>query len=211
MTHINQRNKVILATLNKGKLKEFQSMLEPLGISVYNSSSFPEIEAPQVIEDGETFEANALLKAQAFYKTYGIPALADDSGLTIKELGGAPGVYSARFAGDNATDQENIYMVLEKLHDVPDGQREAAFICVLAYVDDTAEPLVAEGRCEGNIIRNQEGEHGFGYDPIFYLPLYGKTMAQLPAEEKNKISHRSKALNQLIPQLKARLSSTNLD
>lgn len=204
-------HKVILATTNKGKLREFQSMLEPLGFTIYTALDFPEIEAPQVIEDGETFEANALIKAQAYYHAYKIPALADDSGLSINELGGAPGVYSARFAGENATDQQNIELVLEKLHDIPDGQREAAFICALAYVDESAEPIVVTGKCEGSIIREPEGENGFGYDPIFYLPQYGVTMAQIPAEEKNKISHRSQALHQLIPHLTSRISLTNLD
>lgn len=149
-----------------------------------------------MVEDGETFVENALKKARTIAKYSGKPALADDSGLAVDALGGRPGVYSARYAGEKATDDENIARLLVELGD--DADRRARFVCFLALVTPGGKETVAGGECEGLILSERRGSGGFGYDPVFYLPEYGKTMAEIPPDLKNKISHRARAADKLV-------------
>lgn len=190
--------KIVLATGNKGKLREFRGLLEGV---FGNIVSLNDLESPpEVTEDGETFGENALKKARAISAYSGIPALADDSGLEVEALGGRPGVYSARYAGQDATDSDNIRKLLVELHGVED--RRARFVCVLAFVTPDGQEITAEGTCEGVILTEPRGEGGFGYDPVFFLPEYNKTMAEIPAELKNKISHRARACESLAKLLR---------
>lgn len=189
---------VLVATQNKGKQREYAHLLKPLGFTVLCAADLPG-SPPVVEEDGETFKENAIKKATAYYARYQLPTLADDSGLVVDALGGRPGVHSARYAGEGATDEENVSKLLAELKGVPAQRRTARFICAIAFfADDESAPLVVEGRCEGEIAFQPAGEHGFGYDPIFYLPHYGRTMAQLAPEVKNQISHRYHALHTFI-------------
>lgn len=183
---------IVIATKNPGKAKEFQEMFAPLGYQVKTLLDYPEI--PDVEETGQTFQENALLKAKEIANQLNCPVIADDSGLAIDALGGRPGVYSARYAGEPKNDERNIQKVLEELKDVPDNERTAHFICVLAVVVPGREPLLFEGRCDGVILREKRGENGFGYDPIFYVSERGKTMAEMTPAEKHSVSHRGKAL-----------------
>ncbi|MFC0212649.1 XTP/dITP diphosphatase [Paenibacillus chartarius] len=196
---------IIVATKNRGKAKEFAAMFAPLGIEVQTLADYPEL--PDIVEDGDTFAANALIKARAVVDRYGIPALADDSGLCVDALGGAPGVYSARYAGEPSDDSANNAKLIAELRRLgsqagTDGQQPllsaARFVCALAYVEPGGRVLQAEGACEGYIVADARGLHGFGYDPHFYLPDFGATLAELAPEDKNRISHRAKALRQLI-------------
>ena len=182
---------VLAATNNQHKVQEMKTKLEPLGIRLYSlREKGIEIE---VEETGTTFRENALLKAQAVYEIAKMPVLADDSGLTVEELHGAPGVYSSRYAGEGADDAANNAKLLQELDGVPAGRRQASFVCVLAFIDG-GEVRYFEGRCQGEILRHPVGEHGFGYDPLFYLPRIGLSMAELPMEKKNSLSHRARAL-----------------
>lgn len=185
---------LIIATQNQGKLKEFQQLLSPIRCISQASLALPGIE-----ETGLSFVENAIIKARHVSQLTGQPVLADDSGLVVEALQGAPGIYSSRFAGVDATDSENIQLLLQRLQHVEDEQRVAYFYCalvVLRYPDDPM-PIIATGQLEGHIIRQATGQGGFGYDPVFYVPSYQCTLAQLTAEEKNGISHRSRALKQL--------------
>jgi XTP/dITP diphosphohydrolase len=188
--------KIVIATENKGKIKEFQEMFASKGIEVQSllDLSFP----GEIEETGSTFEENAIIKAQALADYYKQTVIADDSGLEIDALGGEPGIYSARYAGASKNDQANIEKVLHKLEGVPDEKRSARFVCAIAVVTPNEEPVTFRGTCEGVIAQEQSGTNGFGYDPIFYLPEYQKTMAQLASDEKNKISHRAHAIKQLM-------------
>ncbi|WP_019120192.1 XTP/dITP diphosphatase [Brevibacillus massiliensis] len=188
--------KVVLATRNQGKVRELRQMLAPLGWEVVGLDEFPG--APEVVEDGDSFEANALKKALAISTYTGLAAIGDDSGLEVDALGGAPGIYSARYAGEGATDEQNWRRLLDELRDVPMEKRSARFRCTLVMVDGGEPVATAQGSCEGVIIHEPAGENGFGYDPVFYLPERKCTMAQLPAEVKNQISHRAKALQNLV-------------
>jgi XTP/dITP diphosphohydrolase len=184
---------VIVATRNKGKLKEFRAMLEPAG---YEVLGIDDIDAtlPDVVEDAETFEGNALKKAREYAAALGQAVISDDSGMCVDALGGAPGVYSARYAGEGAGDEANLAKVLADLR----GQTSPAqYVCVLVFVDGARE-VVVRGECEGEIIHTRRGDGGFGYDPVFYVEQYGRTMAELTMDEKNEISHRAKALQQLV-------------
>lgn len=203
---------IIIATSNKGKVKEFKSLVEPIGYSVKSLSDFSGL--PTVVEDGETFYANALKKAREIAEVVQLPVVADDSGLCVDALGGSPGVKSARFAGEHATDADNNDKLLEELsHSSKSGHvhhaietnastallSKAHFVCALVLYHPTLGQIAhVEGICDGFIISEPKGEHGFGYDPLFYLPEYKKTMAELSAEEKNKVSHRGKAMKQLL-------------
>jgi len=187
---------VILATTNLGKVKEFQALLEPFEWQILSIHDLDSSRIPEVVEDGHTFEENALKKAKAFFEEFQLPALADDSGLEVDYLQGEPGIYSARYAGEGKNDLDNIEKVLEKLKGVPDVQRTAHFTCAIAYVAHDSS-FTTRGECHGRIAHEMVGEHGFGYDPIFYLPEKKVTMAQLTKEEKNQISHRSQALKNL--------------
>lgn len=191
---------VVLATNNRGKLAEFERLLAPHGVIVYPQSKFI---ATGAEETGATFLANALLKARYAAHAANLPAIADDSGLEVDALDGAPGVYSARYAGENATDEANNEKLLRSLANVPDEGRTGRYRCVLAYVrraDDPA-PLIAEGTWEGVILIAPRGEGGFGYDPLFRPSDAGCAVAEMSPEDKNAVSHRGKALRALMRQL----------
>ena len=187
--------KLVLATRNRGKVAEIRELLEGLGIELLSLEDFPEV--PEVVEDGETFEANARKKAGVVAQCTGLPALADDSGLEVDALDGAPGVRSARFAGDHATYTENNKKILRLMKEVPCEKRTARFRCALALAFPDRSVQKLEDTCEGRITEQPQGENGFGYDPLFFFPELGKTFAQISRREKGKISHRGRALKQL--------------
>ncbi|WP_417641828.1 XTP/dITP diphosphatase [Enterobacter kobei] len=193
--------KVVLATGNAGKVRELASLLNDFGLDVVAQT---ELGVDSVEETGLTFIENAIIKARHAAKVTGLPALADDSGLAVDVLGGAPGIYSARFSGVDASDQQNLEKLLEELQDVPDDKRQAQFHCVLVYMRhaDDPTPLVCHGSWQGVITREQSGSGGFGYDPIFFVPSLGKTAAELTREEKSAISHRGQALKLLLEALR---------
>lgn len=193
--------KVVLATGNAGKVRELASLLNDFGLDVVAQT---ELGVDSVEETGLTFIENAIIKARHAAKVTGLPALADDSGLAVDVLGGAPGIYSARFSGVDASDQQNLEKLLEELQDVPDEKRQAQFHCVLVYMRhaDDPTPLVCHGSWQGVITREQAGSGGFGYDPIFFVPSLGKTAAELTREEKSAISHRGQALKLLLEALR---------
>jgi len=184
---------LVIATRNKGKIREFSGLFSGSGLNVCGLDDFGPI--PNVIEDGKTFEENALKKAGFTAKVLGLPALADDSGLTVKALKGLPGIYSARYAGEKATDEDNNRKLMEALKG--EGDREAAFVCVIAIAVPRGPALIYEGRCDGFIAETPAGTNGFGYDPVFWYPPARKTFAQMSLEEKNKVSHRGKAMAEL--------------
>ncbi|WP_440620666.1 XTP/dITP diphosphatase [Bacillus subtilis] len=191
----------IIATHNPGKVKEFKEILEPRG---YDVKSLAEIGFTEEIEEtGHTFEENAILKAEAVAKAVNKMVIADDSGLSIDNLGGRPGVYSARYAGEQKDDQANIEKVLSELKGIEKEQRTARFRCALAVSIPGEETKTVEGHVEGYIAEEPRGEYGFGYDPIFIVKDKDKTMAELTSDEKNKISHRADALKKLSKLLKA--------
>ncbi len=186
--------KLVIATNNAHKITEIRNKFTGLpGIELLTPSDFPD--APAVVEDGATFSENALKKARALSRHTGFPALADDSGLVVDALAGRPGVYSARYGGENTGDTDRNRMLLEEMRGVPENARGARFICVIAITLPGGGEYVAEGACEGVITESERGEGGFGYDPIFYLPELGRTMAELTLEEKNRVSHRATALD----------------
>lgn len=191
---------LIIATKNKGKLKEFESMLAPLGFSVTSLLDYPEI--PDVEETGLTFAENASIKAMTMARYFQKPVIADDSGLCVDALSGQPGVHSARYAGVEKDDTKNNEKLIHELKHVKEEARTARFHCalILAYPDGKEE--VFEGTCEGVITTEPKGSNGFGYDPLLLIPSKGKTMAELTMEEKNEISHRKKAIQQLQERLK---------
>ena len=186
-------NVIVLATKNAGKVKEFQQLLKNFPVEIKNLNDFGPI--PEVEEDGATFDDNAYKKASFTAKVLGLPAIADDSGLVVEALDGAPGVRSARFASENATDKENIEKLLHEMEGI--SNRKAAFECVISIAVPSGPALTYEGRCEGEITVKPEGTSGFGYDPIFYYPEYGKTFAEISGEEKNRVSHRGRALQEV--------------
>lgn len=188
-------NELVLATRNPGKVREMVTLLADLGVTVRSLSDVPG--APEVEEDGRTFAENAVKKAETIARFTGLPALADDSGLEVDALGGAPGVFSARYAGEGASDAANNAKLLAALAGVPPERRTARYRCVLALAVPGMPTVTVEGVCEGRIAEQPRGSGGFGYDPLFYLPHKGKTMAELAPEEKNAISHRGQALRRL--------------
>jgi len=189
-------NKIVLASGNKGKLKEFNQVLGDLQVEVVPQSDFQVSDAD---ETGLSFVENAILKARHAAEATGLPALADDSGLEVDALSGAPGIYSARFSGAGATDAKNNSYLLEKLEGIPAEQRSARFRCILVFMRHANDPtpLICQGSWEGQILEQASGDNGFGYDPLFWIPALEKTSAQLPPEEKNKLSHRGQAVAQL--------------
>ncbi|WP_018921649.1 XTP/dITP diphosphatase [Salsuginibacillus kocurii] len=187
--------RLVIATKNQGKAKEFKEMLGDRA-AVYSLLDFEEI--PEVEETGTSFAENAIIKAEAICKAFEIPVLADDSGLEVDALDGAPGIYSARYAGKEKDDQKNNQKLLEQLGGLALEKRSARFVCALAVALPQEETKVVHGYCEGTIAKEQQGNNGFGYDPLFLLPELNRTMAELEAEEKNKLSHRRKALEKLI-------------
>ena len=183
--------KVILASKNPHKLTELSAILSQHGFEIALESEYGlDID---VDETGTTFEENSLLKAEAVMKASGLPVLADDSGLMVDALDGAPGVYSARYA-HKSSDGERTAFLLENMKDVPDDKRTAKFVCVITCLWPDGRKIVARGECPGVITREVHGENGLGYDPVFYLPELGMTYAELPSEQKNAISHRARAL-----------------
>ena len=184
--------KIVLASKNKGKLRELTALLADEGVTLASLNDYPKI--PEVVEDGQSFFENALKKARAVAGASGEAALADDSGLEVEALGGAPGIRSARYAGEPADDRRNIRKLLEELDGVPREKRRAAFRCVLVLCTPDGECESFDGRWEGSIAEEPAGQGGFGYDPVFYVPELGKTVAELPAETKNRLSHRARAL-----------------
>ncbi len=184
----------VIATHNAKKLKELKRILEPLGFDAVIREDLPEVE-----ETGTTFAENALLKAESACKVTGMPAIADDSGLVVDALGGAPGVYSARYAGEGATDRQRYEKLLEELREVPTEQRTARFVSAVCCVFPDGKILTAEGTCEGIIAFEPKGEGGFGYDPIFLVGE--RSYAEMTAEEKDSISHRGRALAKLAQEL----------
>ncbi|MED1917249.1 XTP/dITP diphosphatase [Bacillus thuringiensis] len=194
------RKKVVLATRNQGKVKEFNRLFAAAGWEGISLTEFDGV--PEVVEDKDTFEGNALKKAIEISTYLNMPALGDDSGLEVDALEGRPGVYSARFAGEDATDEQNWRKLLKELEEVSTQERTARFRCTLALVIPGEEPIIATGACEGVIAREPKGTNGFGYDPVFHIPSMDKMMAELMPEEKNQISHRARAMQQLLEIIK---------
>lgn len=190
---MDARKTLVIATRNQGKTREIRQMLSGYPVTVKNLDDFGPI--PEIKEDGETFDENAYKKASFAARVLGLPAIADDSGLCVNALNGQPGVHSARFAGKDASDEERCTKLLEMLKDKED--RSAAFVCVISVAVPTGAALTYEGRCEGVITKAPAGENGFGYDPVFFYPPLDKTFAQVTAEEKNRVSHRGRALCEL--------------
>ncbi len=198
---------LILATKNRGKVAELGRLLKDMDIRVLSMDDMGDL--PEVLEDADTFLGNAMKKARTVAEATGIMALADDSGLEVDALDGAPGVRSARFAGAEATDAENNEKLLRKLANIPEGKRSARFRCVMVLYHPSGKWISAEGSCEGTIATVPSGSLGFGYDPVFYVPQSGKTMAQIEPDEKNRISHRGIALRELKKKMPAFLRSVN--
>jgi XTP/dITP diphosphohydrolase len=192
--------KIVLATRNSGKVREMTARLSPLGVEVVSSADFPSVQ--DIVEDAESLEGNALKKARAVYKATGLPALADDTGLEVTALGGRPGVRSARYAGEDASDESNRKRLLEQM--VNAGDRAARFRTVLAFVVNDGEH-VFEGICDGRICEEERGEQGFGYDPVFLPEDSSRTFAEMDVAEKNAISHRGRALEAFEEYLKSRI------
>ena len=194
---------IVLATRNRDKIREIKKILNGISASLLSLEDFPE--CPKVVEDGETLEANAKKKALVVSQYTKKLSLAEDTGLEVEALSGAPGIHSARFAGDNCTYEDNNKKLLKLMEKLSLGERRAKFRCVAALARPEGEVVTCEGVCEGIIALEMKGESGFGYDPLFLLPSYGKTFAELGEEMKNKISHRARALTK-IKQIKERAS-----
>ncbi|MBS7369707.1 MAG: XTP/dITP diphosphatase [Oscillospiraceae bacterium] len=197
------RQRLIIASNNAGKLREFKKLLEPFGFEVQSmrEAGF----TGEIVEDGETFEENAHIKARAIFEQMKVPTIADDSGLVIDFLNGAPGVYSARYAGEGASDEERCQKVLEEMHGVPRELREARFVCSIYFIYDEDDEYSVNGTVEGYIGDEPLGSNGFGYDPIFMLDD-DESMATIGEDEKNKISHRAKAFEKLAEILKEKFA-----
>ncbi|MBX4172533.1 XTP/dITP diphosphatase [Weissella viridescens] len=185
--------KLIFASKNPGKIKEFRAFLAPKGIEVLSLLDLTD--TPEIIENGTSFEENSLIKAQTIMQAYDLPVVAEDAGLVVAALNGEPGIYSARYAGDH-DDAANNAKLLEKMQAIPDDARQAKFVAVIVALKPNGKKLVTAGKVAGEILRAPRGEDGFGYDPLFYYPAFGKTLAELTVAEKNEISHRGKALEQ---------------
>jgi XTP/dITP diphosphohydrolase len=184
--------KLLVATRNRGKIKEIRALLDGLVEEVLCAADLPDL--PETVEDGNTFSDNALKKAREACLASALPTLADDSGLVVEGLDGRPGVFSARFAGPDADDNANNHKLLQEVAGLTQPERSAAFVCSMAYVSPDGVEQLFEGRVGGKIIDQSRGEHGFGYDPLFLVDGYQQTMAELPLDEKNRISHRGQAL-----------------
>ncbi len=188
---------IVLATTNQGKTREIHELLKGFPIEIKNLNDFGPI--PEVIEDGTTFDDNAYKKASFTARILGYPAMADDSGLCVEALDGAPGVWSARYAGENATDADNVNKMLDNLKDK--DNRNAAFKCVISIAVPTGAALTYEGECQGVITKKPVGDNGFGYDPLFFYPEFNKTFAQLSIQKKGEVSHRGKALKEIAEEM----------
>lgn len=199
----------LIATKNKGKVQEFRDILCSIGINLLSMDDCIE-KAVLPEETGETFEKNAEIKAMYAYKKTGLPTISDDSGLETDALNGAPGIYSARYAGKNASDSDRIEKLLKEMEEVPSEKRSARFVCCICCILPSGEKIFSKGTCEGYIAKKKSGEMGFGYDSIF-LTSYGKTFAELTPKEKHKISHRGKALKHLYLKLKNKIGELDND
>jgi XTP/dITP diphosphohydrolase len=191
--------KLVLASNNAGKLKEFSAMLAPIGFDLHTQGEF---DVPEADEPHPSFIENALAKARHAARLTGLPALADDSGVCVNALGGAPGVFSARYAGEPKSDLRNSKKLIGDL--AAHADKSAYYFCALVFVRhaDDPQPVIAEGRWDGEIIADARGQGGFGYDPYFWLPALGKSAAEMPADEKNRLSHRGQALRILVEKLR---------
>jgi XTP/dITP diphosphohydrolase len=194
---------IVVGSTNEGKRREIEALLGDLPVEVRGLARYPEAAPPE--ETGETFAENARLKAAALARQLDAWVLADDSGLCVDALGGAPGPRSARYAGDDATDEANVARLLEELRDVEGPKRGAAFVCVAVLAAPDGVVLETRGRCEGRIVRHPRGHNGFGYDPVFFYPDFGATFAEVSADAKNRVSHRGQAFRALAEQLAERL------
>jgi len=200
MTTEHERT-IVLATGNTGKVREMAALLEPLAVRILPQSEFAVSEAE---ETGLTFVDNAILKARNACRHTGLPAIADDSGLAVDSLRGAPGIYSSRYAGPAADDRANVEKLLADLADVPEEARGARFICLMVYLRHAEDPtpILCQGSWEGRILRAPRGSGGFGYDPVFHVPGHDCSSAELPPEVKNRLSHRGQALRQVVERLR---------
>ena len=191
---------IVLASNNRGKVREIDQILAELDMHVLPQSEFKVSEAE---ETGLTFVENAILKARNAAAQSGLPAIADDSGIEVDALNGEPGIYSARYAGAGASDEDNLQKLLDALKDVPDERRTARFQCLMVYMRHATDPtpIICQGTWEGRITREPQGDNGFGYDPVFFVPTHNCTSAQLPPDEKNRLSHRGQALRLLVERL----------
>jgi XTP/dITP diphosphohydrolase len=187
---------IVIATSNQHKLKEFKTLLKGFPLTILSLKDFPDI--PAVVEDGKSFYENALKKALMVARHTGKLTIADDSGIEVDALDGKPGVYSARFAGEDATDEANNTKLLKELKGIPPSKRGACFKCVLVIAQPDGETAFVEGACRGTIIHEARGSYGFGYDPLFLVSEYNKTFSEITPEGKNKISHRARALQKLL-------------
>ena len=192
-------NRLVLATHNRHKTEEFKTLLADLRVEVITLDRFPQV--GEIIEDADTLEGNARKKAEEVFRATGLPSLADDSGLEVHYLGGEPGVYSSRYAGLSATYRDNVRKLLMRLRGVPPRRRAARFRCALSFVAPNNVRLSAEGILKGVIIESPRGTNGFGYDPIFLPDESSKTLAEMTSEEKNLLSHRARAVREIVPSL----------
>jgi len=197
--------KIVFASGNEGKVREIREMLEGMGIELVSLKDYADV--PEIVEDGKSFLENALKKAKIVSEFTGETVLADDSGLQVDVLGGEPGIYSSRYVGEKATDEENNFALLAKLKNIPQEKRTAFFSCVLVLYKTDGSYDYFEGKWNGQIIDERRGNNGFGYDPIFWVPELKMTAAELPAEIKNKVSHRGQAFAQLKKALEERLKN----
>jgi len=193
--------RIVLASGNKGKVREINQILAGLDLEVVPQTEF---DVPEIEETGLTFVENAILKARNAAQHTGLPAIADDSGLEVDALKGAPGIYSARYAGVGSTDEQNLIKLLNSLEGVPEAERSARFQCLMVFMEHELDPtpIICQGTWEGRITTAAQGENGFGYDPVFYVPSHDCTSAELSAEEKNSLSHRGQALQLLLQALR---------
>ncbi|MGD9677438.1 MAG: XTP/dITP diphosphatase [Vulcanibacillus sp.] len=194
---------IVIASRNKGKLDEFKSIFSSLGVTIKSLDDYLEI--ADVVEDGHTFGENACKKAETISRLINLPVLADDSGLVVDALDGKPGIYSARYAGEEKDDRKNNEKLLNSLEGVDLKRRTARYICALALSVPKSNTIIIKGTCEGLIGLEAKGSNGFGYDPLFYLPDYNQTMAEISPKLKNIISHRAVALNEMVAVLKRKL------
>ena len=197
---------IILATHNRGKMKEMSSILAHLPVTLLTLDDFPQI--GEIPETGETLKENAFIKAETVHQKTGLPALADDTGLEVDALDGAPGVHSSRYDGETATFEDNCRKMMQEMDGIPAEERTARFHTVIAFVSDSGNEWT-EGMVEGRILEKKQGDGGFGYDPLFYYPPLKKTFAELNSEQKNNISHRGKALRNFCRILEKRILTNN--
>ena len=195
------RNSIVLASNNSGKVREIDAILSGINLHVISQSEFS---VPDIEETGKTFVENAILKARNAALHTSMSAIADDSGIEVIALDGQPGIYSARYAGVGASDEENLRKLVDEVRKLPDNKRQARFVCLMVYLQhaDDPVPVIAEGIWNGIAVTDPRGKNGFGYDPMFFLPDYNCTSAELPPEVKNRISHRGQALRNLVERLK---------